>query len=75
MSDDIMSRVIRETTADWLACFSDAKAAGDELADSIFWRLALHCLPEGVDGNDPRVAAALEEIRASVRKTGRDLPA
>ncbi len=59
---------ISEITADWLECFNDSKARGENLADSIFWRLALHGLPEAVDGGDPRVQAVLAEIRAAVEQ-------
>ena len=55
-----------ELTDEWLGVFSDCKARGENLADSIFWRMALECLPMGVDPEDQRVVDALAEIRAAV---------
>lgn len=69
--DNITNDVVRETTQDWLDCFESSRARGENLADSIFWRLALYTLPECVDPDDPRVKAALEEIRCSVQKARR----
>ena len=54
--------MMEETTRDWLEYFEQSKAAGD--LRNIFWKMHEICgLPEGVDGNDPRVIAALEELR------------
>ena len=50
-------------TAEWLEAFDSDMTAGKNLAESIFWQLALVCLPEGIDENDDRVQAALAEIR------------
>ncbi len=50
-------------TAEWLETFKLSKAKGENLADSVFWRLALTTLPEGVDPNNPEVQAAIREIR------------
>jgi hypothetical protein len=55
-----------ELTREWLDVFAASKAAEERLADSPFWRLALHTLPLGVDPDHPEVVAALAEIRASV---------
>lgn len=62
--------VKQSVTADWLEVFDDDVKAGKELADSVFWRLALHTLPEGVNPEDPRVQAALAKIRESVQRRG-----
>jgi len=53
-------------TDDWIECFDEAKANGN--LSSIFFRLALHTLPEGVDGDDPRVVSAINEIREMERR-------
>lgn len=53
-------------TDEWLEVFDDDVKAGKELADSVFWRLALHTLPEGVNPEDHRVKSALAAIRESV---------
>lgn len=58
--------VTREITAEWLDTFNKDVAEGKNLADSIFWRLALDTLPEGVDRNEPQVIAALAKIRESI---------
>ena len=65
-----MGASMNELTREWLECFRDDRDAGENLADHVFWRLALHELPEGVDGGDPEVMGALEAIRASVRASG-----
>ncbi len=59
-----------ETTRDWLEVFDADVAAGKDLSKSIFWRLAADVLPEGVDRSNPRVLAAQEKIRESMRKDG-----
>lgn len=58
-------------TDEWLECFESAKANGSPLDESIFWRLALHTLPEGVDPDNEYVKAALAEIKASMKARGR----
>ena len=55
-------------TREWLDCFERSKAAGECLADSIFWRLALYELPLGVDRDEPCVQVALTEIRESQQR-------
>lgn len=57
-----------EITQDWLDTFAEAKANGEDLAASPSWRLALHSLPMGVNGADPRVRDAVEEIRRAAEK-------
>lgn len=53
-------------TDEWIEAFDASVAAGENLADSIFWRLAPDFLPLGVDGDDPRVVAAIKKIKQSV---------
>lgn len=61
--------IIDELTEEWLEVFEDAKAKGE--LTSIFFRLSISVLPEGVDPNDERVRKAIEEIRlADVGRTG-----
>ena len=55
-----------ELTQEWLDVFDECRRRGDNLADSIFWRLAITSLPLGVDRDDTAVRAAIEEIKASV---------
>jgi hypothetical protein len=55
-------------TQEWLECYRDDKANGENPADHIFWRLALDVLPEGVNPNDPQVIAAIAEIRTACEK-------
>lgn len=62
MSIDITESV----TAEWLEVFDADVAAGNRLADSVFWRLSLDCLPEGVDPTNQRVRDAWEKIGKSV---------
>ena len=50
-------------TDEWLECFGQDIRDGKDLSLSVFWRLALHTLPDGVDGRDHRIVAALEEIK------------
>lgn len=53
-------------TDEWIECFEEAKTAGN--LSSIFFRLALHTLPEGVDDDDPRVVDAIKELRQLERE-------
>lgn len=55
---------VGEITQEWLDCYEDAKAKND--LRSIFFRLSLQVLPVGVDGDDPRVVAALADIKKAV---------
>jgi hypothetical protein len=57
---------MNETTFEWLDLYNEDKNAGKDLASSVFWRLALHSLPEGVDPYHPAVVLALDDIRSSV---------
>lgn len=54
--------VLAAVTEEWVEFYEKQKKDPENLK-SIFWRLALHFLPEGVDPNDPRVLAALDRIR------------
>lgn len=56
-------------TKEWLECFYDSKAKGEDLSKSIFWRLAITILPEGVDGENEEVNKAVAEIEESINKT------
>jgi len=56
----VQDGMMKEITDDWLSVFEQHEDGG---LKSIFFRLALHTLPEGVDPSDPRVVAALEKIR------------
>lgn len=49
-------------TDDWIETYEADKASG-KLGRSIFWKLAVDELPNGVDPNDPRVVAAIEHLR------------
>lgn len=53
--------VLDEVTHEWLEFFDKEKQNPENLR-RIFWRLAPSFLPEGVDPNDTRVQAALEQI-------------
>lgn len=59
-----------EITREWVECFDDAVKRGEDVADSIFFRMALMCLPAGVDPDDPRVVERVGKIREAVRKRG-----
>jgi hypothetical protein len=63
-----MEAIMNELTYEWLKTFAECKTSGENLANSVFWRLALHALPLGVDGNNPEVRAALKEIQVAVEK-------
>lgn len=54
--------ISEEITNDWLEVFQKSKSEPAGLK-SIFFRLALTTLPVGVSPEDPRVVAAIEEIR------------
>ena len=54
--------VLDEVTNEWLEFYEQNKAAGT--LRGIFWKMhEILGVPGGVDGGDPRVIAALEEIR------------
>lgn len=55
---DIREAVMKEVTDDYVAAWE-----ADPNPKSIFFRLAMVCLPEGVDPNDPRVKAIIEKVR------------
>jgi hypothetical protein len=55
---DFTMAVIRETTNDFVECFSKP-----ENQIGIMARLTLEFLPEGVDPNDQRVKDILQQIR------------
>jgi hypothetical protein len=55
-------------TLDWLETYRTSKSKSQNLADSVFWRLALHSLPRGVDPKHPEVQAALKDIKESVER-------
>lgn len=50
-----------DLTDEWLDVFEQGKQEGD--LTGIFFRLVIYQLPLGVDAEDPRVIAAIEEIR------------
>ena len=63
----------KELTDEWLEVFDMEKEKKNQdkthlLADSVFFRLALHSLPLGVDDQDPRIIAALQEIKEDQEK-------
>jgi hypothetical protein len=54
--------VLDEVTREWLEHFEKCKANND--IRGIFWKMhELLGAPEGVDANDPRVSAALAELK------------
>lgn len=55
-------------TNEWLEVFEQDKDKPEELRKSIFWRLALTHLPEGVNASDPRVIQAIETIKKANEK-------
>jgi len=54
--------LMEDITEEWLEVFENAKAAGEDLSASAFFRLSVTHLPLGVNGDDPRVKAAIAEI-------------
>lgn len=60
-----------EITRDWLEVFRESKERGEDLSCSVFWRLALHTLPLGVDGNCEEVKQAVREIQEAVNRSER----
>lgn len=64
MIDDVNDELTRE----WLEVFNEHKAYGGDPANSIFFRMALHTLPLGVDPENEDVKKAIEEIRESVAR-------
>jgi hypothetical protein len=66
---------MNDLTREWLEVFAESKRNGENLADSIFWRLSVQvCLPTGVDGGNPQVQQALAEIRESIARREREAP-
>ncbi len=70
MDEGMWQAVRDEITRDWLDVFAESKAKGEDLADSVFWRLAMFALPEGVDPENAEVQSALREIKAAVERRG-----
>lgn len=60
---------MKTLTDEWIECFNNDRSEGKRLADSIFWRLAVHTLPEGVDAADQRVIDAIQEIKKSIAES------
>lgn len=54
---------IPSVTDEWLEVYDRAVADGEDFKQSVWWRLAVDVLPNGVDKNDPRVVAAVADIR------------
>lgn len=57
-------------TDQWMEVFNEDKAAGTDFAESFWYRLAVKCLPLGVDDRRPDVARALREIRTAIARKG-----
>jgi hypothetical protein len=53
-------------TDDWVETFYASVIGGENPADSIFWRLAVDVLPEGVDQDDPRVIVIIARIKEAL---------
>ncbi len=68
-----MEEIIDSITRDWLECFDDSVKEKEDLSKSVFWRLALHTLPEGVNPNNSRVKDALKAIKESCDRKGGDV--
>ncbi len=51
-------------TDEWLEVYNDSVKNKEDFKKSIWWRLAVDVLPEGVDDTDPRVVAAIKDIKA-----------
>jgi hypothetical protein len=50
-------------TDEWLEVYNDSVKKNEDFKGSIWWRLAIDVLPEGVDHTDPRVIAAIKDIK------------
>lgn len=61
---------MNELTQEWLKVYRDLKANGENPSDSIFFRLALHVLPIGVDPDEPEVKQAIAEIAEGLKPFG-----
>lgn len=61
-------------TDEWMELYDADMASGMNPENSFWYRMALSVLPEGVDDSDPRVVAALANIRRAVenRNTGKE---
>jgi hypothetical protein len=54
-------------TEEWLECFQESKAKGEDLRQSAFWRLAVLAGPPlGINEDDFRVQKVLREIQAAL---------
>lgn len=54
-------------TDEWLEVYNNSIKKNEDFKKSIWWRLAVDILPEGVDESDPRVIAAIEDIKARLK--------
>jgi hypothetical protein len=50
-------------TDEWLEVYNDSVKKNEDFKKSIWWRLAVDVLPEGVDDTDPRVIEAIKDIK------------
>jgi hypothetical protein len=54
-------------TDEWLEVYNDSVKNNEDFKQSIWWRLAVDVLPEGVDDTDPRVIEAIKDIKARLK--------
>jgi hypothetical protein len=55
--------VFDELTDEWMEVYDNSVKSGEDFKKSIWWRLSVDTLPLGVDPEDPRVVAALQDIK------------
>jgi hypothetical protein len=57
-------------TDEWLEVYNNAVKNGEDFKKSFWWRMsATSELPLGVDTEDPRVIAAIEDIKIRLQKS------
>lgn len=54
-------------TDEWLEVYNESVKNNEDFKQSIWWRLAVDTLPMGVDNTDPRVIAAIEDIKVRLK--------
>lgn len=54
-------------TDEWLEVYNESVKSNEDFKQSIWWRLAVDVLPEGVDDTDPRVIAAIADIKVRLK--------
>jgi len=55
-------------TDEWLEVYDNSVKNGEDFKKSIWWRLSVDVLPLGIDTEDPRIIAAIQDIKIRLEK-------